>query len=104
MTPIEWLYPITLLALFGLIFWLVMDRGRLLELNATSRWKSVDALQKAYVRLLMDHGPNRHTTEGQALLCLLRDTIAAATRQDVQTVQESCEEQAAIARAKGGPR
>ncbi len=104
MTPTEWLLPITLSALFGLIFWLLMERGRLLKLNVTSRWQLIDALRKAYVRLLMEQWHGRHTTEGQALLCLLRDTIAAATRQDEQVVQEGCEELAAIARAKGGSR
>lgn len=58
-----------------------------------------DGIREAYVLLLgMDHRkewPARLTTEGQHVLCHLRDALADLTGRDIETVQVEAEEMAA---------
>lgn len=48
------------------------------------------ALQDSYAVLadIKNNWPNRHTQEGQALLCKMRDALCLATGRDAQDVQD----------------
>ena len=60
----------------------------------------VAALESAYL-ILLSHRQDSWRISNQHVYCLLRDSIAKATGREAEDVQNSFEERAAIAKAKG---